>query len=173
MNGVVDEFGRALITLGIRANSETEPTAIQAWIDTAFNGELVMPRSMIQAAQLEQTAGIEARLADGNEVMLESFTCILDWFGADLPVEVIANDGPFPLLGVGLLIGHRLVVDYPRFTVAIEPHPAASRPKQIRQMSSLWMLPSANCRTSARMCWPNPAASFDPRPMQARSRSRP
>ncbi len=91
MNGVVDEFGRALVTLGIRATQDTQTTAVQAWIDTAFDGELVMPRRMIEAAQLEQTAGIEATLADGNAVMLESFACLLDWFGEHRPVEVIAK----------------------------------------------------------------------------------
>ena len=120
MNGRVDDFGRALITLSIRANRDAEPTEIQAWIDTAFNGELVMPGQLIQSAQLEQTAGIEARLADGSTVMLESFTCYLEWFGEDRPVEVIANEGEFPLLGIGLLLSHRLVVDYTQLTVTIE-----------------------------------------------------
>jgi clan AA aspartic protease len=118
--GTVDELGRALVTLTIRANQDAEPTNIQAWIDTAFNGELVMPSRMIEAAQLEQTAGIEARLADGNAVTLESFTCILDWFGEDRAIEVIANNGEYPLLGIGLLVGHRLIVDYTQLTVTIE-----------------------------------------------------
>ncbi len=34
MNGIVDEFGRALLTLTIRANQNAEPTDIHAWIDT-------------------------------------------------------------------------------------------------------------------------------------------
>ena len=120
MNGRVDECGRALMTLSIRAHRDAEPTEIQAWIDTAFSGELVVPGPLIQSAQLQQTAGIEATLTDGNTVMLESFACHLDWFGEDGPVEVIANEGEFPLLGIGLLIGHRLVVDYTELTVIIE-----------------------------------------------------
>jgi hypothetical protein len=52
--------------------------------------------------------------------MLESFACVLNWFGESRPVEVIANDGEFPLLGVGLLLGHRLVIDYMQSTVTIE-----------------------------------------------------
>ena len=68
MKGTVDESGRALVTLSIRANAGVQSTKIQAWIDTAFNGELVMPRALIDAAQLEQSAGIAARLADGNDV---------------------------------------------------------------------------------------------------------
>ena len=35
MNGIVDEFSRALVTLSIRANQDAKPTDIQAWIDTA------------------------------------------------------------------------------------------------------------------------------------------
>lgn len=44
MNGTVDAFGRALVTLSIRANQDAEPTEVPTWIDTAFNGELVIPR---------------------------------------------------------------------------------------------------------------------------------
>lgn len=120
MNGTVDELGRALVTLTVRAKQDAEPIDILAWIDTAFNGELVLPRRMIEAAQLEQTAGIDARLADGNSVTLEAFTCILNWFSEDVAVEVIANDGEYPLLGIGLLAGHRLVVDYAQLIVTIE-----------------------------------------------------
>lgn len=75
---------------------------------------------MIAVAQLEQTAGIDARLADGSAVTLESFTCILNWFGVDVAIEVIANDGKYPLLGIGLLVGHRLIVDYTQLTVTID-----------------------------------------------------
>lgn len=120
MNGIVDEFSRALVTLSIRANSEAERTEIQAWIDTAFNGELVLPRRIVEATGLELTAGIDAKLADGNMVTLESFNCIVDWFDEDVAVEAIANEGEFPLLGIGLLVGHRLVVDYSTLNVTIE-----------------------------------------------------
>ena len=120
MNGVVDEFGRALLNLKIRSVDINEPVEITAWVDTAFSGELVVPRAMVESVGLEQSAGIRARLADGNEVTLESYTCILDWFGDKRAVEVIANDGQMPLLGIGLLIGHRLTVDYTELTVSLE-----------------------------------------------------
>jgi hypothetical protein len=44
----------------------------------------------------------------------------VDWFGEWHPVEVIANDSEYPLLGVGLLIGHRLAIDYQQRLVTIE-----------------------------------------------------
>ena len=120
MNGHVDEFGQALLNLKIRPKAEADTVGISAWIDTAFNGELVIPRSTIETANLQQSAGIRARLADGNEVTMESFTCILDWFGETRIVEVIANDGQVPLLGIGLLIGRRLTVDYSESIVTLE-----------------------------------------------------
>jgi len=120
VNGHVDEFGRALLDLKIRSTGNEDPVEITAWLDTAFNGELVVPRAMIESLGLEQSAGIRARLADGNEVTLESFAGILDWFGDRRAVEVIANNGEIPLLGIGLLIGHRLVVDYTDLIVSLE-----------------------------------------------------
>ena len=120
MNGLVDEFGRALLNLKILSTGNEPPVDITVWVDTAFNGELVVPAAMIETIGLEQSGGIRARLADGNEVTLESYTCILDWFGIQRAVEVIANNGQIPLLGIGLLIGHRLVVDYTDLIVSLE-----------------------------------------------------
>ncbi|MEJ7595462.1 MAG: hypothetical protein WKF77_28435 [Planctomycetaceae bacterium] len=120
MKGTVDEFGRALVTVKLRSNENRESTEVLAWVDTAFNGELLMPASMITAAGLQQSGGIRARLADGSEVTLESFGCELDWFGNLKWIEVIANDGEMPLLGIGLLIGRKLTVDYAKMTVVIE-----------------------------------------------------
>ena len=120
MNGLVDDFGRALLDLKIRSTANEDPVEITVWVDTAFNGELVVPRAMIESLGLEQSAGIRARLADGNEVTLESYTCLLDWFGDQQAVEVIANNGQMPLLGIGLLIGHRLVVAYKNLIVSLE-----------------------------------------------------
>ena len=120
MNGHVDEFGRAVVELTIRSGATGEPFPISAWVDTAFNGELVIPQTLIDAAGLEQTGGILARLADGNDVVLESYACELDWFGERRQVEVVANDGQLPLLGVTLLLGHRLTVDYSELTLTIE-----------------------------------------------------
>ena len=86
MIGKVDALGRALLDLQVSPDINQEPTAITAWVDTAFNGELVVPRSIINK---------EA-------------------------IEVIANEGATPLLGIGLLDGHRLVVDYRRRGLELE-----------------------------------------------------
>ena len=60
MNGLVDEFGRALLDLKIRSNSNEDPVEVAVWVDTAFNGELVVPRAIIESLGLAQSAGIRA-----------------------------------------------------------------------------------------------------------------
>ena len=120
MIGKVDALGRALLDLQVSPDINQEPTAITAWVDTAFNGELVVPRSIILSAGFKQSASCFARLADGKQVILESYTCVLDWFDNKEAIEVIANEGATPLLGVGLLDGHRLVVDYRHRELVLE-----------------------------------------------------
>ena len=57
MIGTVDEFGRALVSLSLAPSTGTAPVEIEAWIDTAFNGEPVVPGKIIETAQLEQSRG--------------------------------------------------------------------------------------------------------------------
>lgn len=112
MIGEVDESGRALLNLRIRATQDAEPGELVVWVDTAFDGELVVPQDVITNLELSQSAAVKATLADGTDVVLESFDCWVEWFGQWRQVEVIANQGRLPLLGVGLLQGRKLTVDY-------------------------------------------------------------
>jgi clan AA aspartic protease len=95
-------------------------TPLAAWVDATFTGELVMPRGMIERLGLRQSAAVMAGLADGTHVVLETHSCIVDWFGQDRKVEVVENQGPFPLLGVGRLRDRRLAIDYRAQTLFIE-----------------------------------------------------
>lgn len=61
-----------------------------------------------------------AGLADGTEVVLDTYGCTIQWFGEQRPVEVVANDGQFPLLGVGLMRDRRLEIDYRSGWILIE-----------------------------------------------------
>ena len=55
-----------------------------------------------------------------SATVLEVYSCLIEWFGHVQQIEVIANTGTSPLLGVGLLQGHRLIIDYTACTVTIE-----------------------------------------------------
>ena len=120
MNGHVDDKFRALIPVSVAARETDERKELRAWVDTAFNGSLVIPRTQIQELGLVKESSAEAILADGNTVELETFLCFVEWFGVTYETQVVANDCEYPLLGIGLLIGHRLVVDYTQLTVTIK-----------------------------------------------------
>jgi clan AA aspartic protease len=119
LTGRVDDEGRALLVIALRNPATGGVSPATAWIDTAFSGELVLPRGVITAVGLPTGPAARAVLADGTEVTLDSFTADLEWFDTWRSVEVIANDGRFPLLGVGLLLGRELHIDYARRTLTL------------------------------------------------------
>lgn len=112
MKGVVDHAGRALIEVKLCKSADSEPTSVEAWIDTGFTGDLVMPNASIEALGLELSGSVDAILADGTQVALSTYTCAIEWFGQTKSLEIVANNGACPLLGVGLLLGLELRVDY-------------------------------------------------------------
>lgn len=112
MIGIVDEQKRALLEVGVRSTQDSQSVSVTTWIDTAFDGHLVFPVSLIQELDLEPLVETEAILADGTRVTLETFLCNVDWFGKLIPLQVIANEGKLPLLGTALLEKRVLHIDY-------------------------------------------------------------
>jgi len=120
LKGYVDESLRALMSVKVGSAESAQSFDVTVWIDTAFDGFLVFPRTMIEELGLHQEALTQAILADGSQVTLESFVCYVDWFGKVVDAQVIANNGKLPLLGTEFLANRRLVVDYVDRTVSIE-----------------------------------------------------
>ena len=120
MIGRVDDRNRALLDIEVRRRRDSGGTSVTVWIDTAFDGHLVFPKSLIEELDLESLVETEAILADGRKVVLETFLCHLEWFGNSIPLQVIANDGKMPLLGTGLLEEHVLHIDYRTKQVTLE-----------------------------------------------------
>jgi clan AA aspartic protease len=120
VNGEVDSSGRAIVVLLVRASADVDATRVAAWVDTAFTGDLVIPRKTIERLGLRQSAAVTAGLADGKQVVLETYSCVVEWFGRQRTVEVVENDGQISLLGVGLLRDRRFEIDYRSPTVLIE-----------------------------------------------------
>ncbi|APZ90926.1 clan AA aspartic protease [Fuerstiella marisgermanici] len=117
MKGVVDDDLRALIEVSVCGEPDGEKSSVFAWIDTAFNGGLVLPRHEIDRLGLKEYSSTPAILADGQEVELPTFTCHVEWFGKEYRTQIVANEGAHPLLGTMLLDGHDLSVSYKRKTV--------------------------------------------------------
>lgn len=120
MNGIVDDDLRALLEVQIWAKSKGVKSTIVAWVDTAFNGGLVLPRNEIERLELAECSSTPAILADGQQVELPTFTCYLDWFGQEYRTQVVANDGVHALLGTMLLDGRDLAISYKRKTVTLD-----------------------------------------------------
>ncbi len=120
MNGIVDDAGRALIRIEIRPLPGTEPRVMDAWIDTGFTGELVLPQDVIDELALSQSGTVNAELGDGSVTTLPTYTCLIDWFGQALSIEVVANAGSLPLLGTGLLKDRTLMIDYRQKSLSIQ-----------------------------------------------------
>ncbi len=112
MNGHVDEDKRALLPVSVRSRANGDPASVETWIDTAFDGHFVFSMSLIKQLGLEALVETDAILADGTKVTLETFVAYMDWFGTLIPVQVVANEGHFPLLGTALLNSRRLLIDY-------------------------------------------------------------
>ena len=112
MNGRVDNHGRALVFVSVQTANAEGSHEVEAWIDTGFNGDLVLPQQLIDNLSLPQSGTVKAILADGSELALKRYTCQIDWFDETRELEVVANEGEYPLLGVGLLMGYDLHVSY-------------------------------------------------------------
>jgi len=119
VKGFVDDRNRALVAIRVANGLRAETSEILVWIDTAFDGHLVLSKEQIAKLDLDSLVETEVILADGSKVALESYYCVVDWFGTKFPVQVIENEGRFPLLGTGLLDGRTIRISYDEKTVAI------------------------------------------------------
>src|SRR5690349_4902204 len=119
MTGRVDGQLRALLRLPLATSRDGPRQDVEAWVDTAFNGGLALPRPVVAGLGLKQEASTDAVLADGRTVTVELFGCCLDWFGSVYQAQVVAGDAAHPLLGAQLLAGRRLVIDYAAGTVEL------------------------------------------------------
>jgi clan AA aspartic protease len=120
MKGHVDRSGRALLRVTLIPSRKSESSDREVWIDTGFNGDLVLPQKQIDELALHPSGTVKAILADGSEVALMTYSCEIEWFGARRHLEVVANDGEFPLLGTGLLLRHDLHISYRSSDLTIE-----------------------------------------------------
>ena len=112
MKGRVDQAGRALVQISLRPSAQSTPTQLDAWIDTGFTGDLVLPLAPVTALALPQSGTVNAQLADGSIILMDTYDCLLEWFGQTRQIEVVPNNGQLPLLGIGLLRNHKLTIDY-------------------------------------------------------------
>lgn len=121
MKGFVDNGGRSLLEVLLRKTPTSDSVLVKVWVDTGFTGDLVLPKRLIDEFALQRSGSVDGVLADGSEIELSTYTCAIEWFGCVRKLEVIANDGEYPLLGVGMLLGLELCIDYRNLRLSLKP----------------------------------------------------
>ena len=108
MTGEVTRFREAIVRLELRG--PTGQTArVDAVVDTGFDGELVLPRTIVEDLKL-RVRGVEiGTLADGRETSLPRYRAKVAWDGRERGIVVLAGDGA--MLGMSILYNHRLTID--------------------------------------------------------------
>jgi len=119
MNGFVDDELRALVKIEIGVPESNTTKEVTVWVDTAFNGSLVLPEAIVHDLNLPQQSTAEAILADGKKVELATFGCGIEWFGNSYVTQITTNASQYGLLGTMLLERRKLVIDYDAKSVTI------------------------------------------------------
>ena len=83
---------------------------VKAIIDTGFNGELMLPETMIKKLNLNCIGDEIFSTASGDIINTSFYFANLKWFNRDIKVGVLSTKGDSALLGMGLIFLHTLLV---------------------------------------------------------------
>ena len=102
--------GKATIPVIFRLPSQPD-FSVDFVIDTGFNDYLTLPIQAVSAMNLPLYSSIPARLADGSEALLSVHSATIIWDDVEKVVPILAS-GYKPLLGVALMEGYHLEIDF-------------------------------------------------------------
>ena len=112
----------AVIRLRVRGPTGAE-LDVDALVDSGFTSSLALPEATVATLGLWRRRRGTAVLADGSVRQFNIYTVEVAWDGNWRPVLVSAV-GNEPLLGMGLMAGHRLLIDVgPGGAVELSPLP--------------------------------------------------
>lgn len=109
LTGYVTAERVAIVRITARGPSKAEQ-AVDAMVDTGFNGELSLPPAVIASLGLVSDGEAFAELADGTMASMSKYRGAVRWEGRLRKVIVLEADGE-PVIGMSLLWGSRLGVD--------------------------------------------------------------
>lgn len=102
------------------------PGPVEALLDTGFNGDVMLPKEIVQEAGLSYMGDVDCMTAGGDLVSVEVHAGSIRWLDRDVRIRILAAPGGASLLGMGLLRDGRLVMEYPSATLEIHPVPKGS-----------------------------------------------
>ena len=103
---VRDNLPRLMVTL----QGHEGPVNIEFIVDTAFEGDLALPLSVLNRIQTTFDGDRRVRLADGTFRRRPHFEVSIEWEGEERLAEVVLMENE-PLLGVELMEGYLLQVE--------------------------------------------------------------
>ena len=108
ITGTVTAFKEAVIPLRVQGEAGTEQQ-IDAVIDTGYNGALTLPLALIEECGLPWRRRGRALLADGGEIIFDTYEATVIWDGQPRRIAVDAAEAD-PLVGMTLLQGYELTM---------------------------------------------------------------
>lgn len=94
---------------------------VKTMLDTGFTGFLTLPSKTIRELELKSVGSHWVTLADGSEKKLRNYLATVRWESHPRQIHITCAEG-FPLLGMEMLEGHRLLMDVREGgSVRIEP----------------------------------------------------
>ena len=108
ITGSVNALLESIIPMSLYSH-DGRMLAVDALIDTGFNGFLTLPNAILGRLGLAITSYTSAILGNGSEVRFAMFETKLSWHGADRVVSVLETEGS-PLIGMALLQGGELQI---------------------------------------------------------------
>jgi clan AA aspartic protease len=109
MFGRVNQPREAVLKLVIIGDS-SQKIAVDAVVDTGFNGDLILPIEMVLELELVPQGYQKATLGDGTISQFRVYAGTVIWDGSRKLVEVNAATSGV-LIGMGLLEGYKLEVN--------------------------------------------------------------
>jgi predicted aspartyl protease len=113
ISGIVDDYGRALIPLVLAHPSTGGTITVEAWIDSAFTGYLLLTPDQASQLGLARSNTVTGRVATGSEVTFETASYVVAWFDRMQPTEAVISPGAFALVGIHLMSDCTVEIDYP------------------------------------------------------------
>ncbi|HKQ47377.1 MAG TPA: clan AA aspartic protease [Phycisphaerae bacterium] len=110
IRGVISQDREIVVSILVHGPREGS-VSLPAAIDTGFNGYLTLPPNAINALELPYHSQATATLGDGSVVSLRRFEGSVDWHGQRREAMILEAEGG-PLIGVSLLYGSRLIIDF-------------------------------------------------------------
>ena len=108
--GAVNLLRRPAVNIALIDRNGQEQS-IEAHLDTGFTGNLTLPIAAIAQLELPFIGNTNFRIGDGVLTRFELYEATIWWQGNHRTINVLASE-VFPLVGVGLLWGNNLSVDF-------------------------------------------------------------